>query len=196
MGEISPLQGGPGGRFGLHFGRSQGSFWLSFRCLVLKMRKSQNLQTVHTKTLIFRVPEAARGTFFEAKIVRKTSWEPRARRSTLRASKNRSPSALGEPPGSKKIFGNFQKRPRRVFRPCFTQMGSPRGLPEEPPGRSRGLGPKAPPEAPGGAPGAIFQPPEHHFRTISNQFFSCFCYLWGLRFEVWRLRFLLSCRRL
>ena len=130
--------GVPGGRFGLHFGGSQGSFWLSFWCLVLKMRKSQNLQTVHTKTLIFRVPEASRGTFLEPKTSRQWTWEPRARRSTFGASKNRSPSALGEPPGLQKKLGNFQKRPRRISRPFFTQMGSPM-VPGEPPGRSRGL---------------------------------------------------------
>ena len=104
--------GGPGGRFGLHFGGSEASCRLSFWRLVLKMRKSQNLQTVHTKTLIFKVPEASRGTFFEAKIIRQTSWKPRARRSTFRASKNRSPSALGEPPG-------LQKYPSEVSQYCF-----------------------------------------------------------------------------
>ena len=55
----------------------------------------------------------------------------------------------GSPP---KNFGNFQKRPRRISRPFFTQMGSPRGLPGEPPGRSRGLpgaqgAPRGPAEA-------------------------------------------------
>ena len=105
-GEISQrdftLPGGPGERFGLHFGSPWGSFWPSVWRPAFKMRKSQFLQTVHTKTLIFRVPGASRAPFVESKTVQKTTWKPRARRSTFGASKNRFPSALGEPPGLKK----------------------------------------------------------------------------------------------
>ena len=105
-GEISQrdftLPGGPGERFGPHFGSPWGSFWPSVWRSVLKIRTSQFLQTVHTKTLIFRVPGASWAPFLEPKIVTKTAWKPRARRSPLRESKNRFRSALGEPPGPKK----------------------------------------------------------------------------------------------
>ena len=47
--------------------------------------------------------------------VSKSTWKPRARRSQLRDPQNRLPSALGEPPGRKKNFGNFQKRPRGIL---------------------------------------------------------------------------------
>ena len=67
------LPGGPGDRFGLHFGSPWGSCWPSFWRSVLKMRKSQFLQTVHTKTLIFRVPGASRAPFLEPKTGPKTS---------------------------------------------------------------------------------------------------------------------------
>ena len=124
------------GRFGLHFGNPGGSSWPSFwRLVLLKMRKSQHLQTVHTKTLIFRVPEASRGSFFDEK--RPGSQERAGARSEH---PKIAPRALLESfRGSKKSLCNFQKRPRRISRPFFTQMGSPRGLPEEPPGRSRVL---------------------------------------------------------
>ena len=102
-GEISQrdftLPGGPGERFGLHFGSPWGSFWPSVWRPAFKMRKSQFLQTVHTKTLIFRVPGASRAPFLEPKIVTERTWKPRARRSQLRDLQNRCPSALGEPPG-------------------------------------------------------------------------------------------------
>ena len=118
-GEISQrdftLPGGPGDRCGLHFGRPWGSFWPSFWRSVLKMRKSQFLQTVHTKTLIFRVPGASRGSFLEPKAVRKTTWKPRARRSQLRDLENRFPSALGEPPGPKKKLWSLPKAAKRNF---------------------------------------------------------------------------------
>ena len=129
-GEISQrdftLPGGPGGRSGLHFGRPWGSFWPSFWRLVLKMRKSQILQTVHTKTLIFRVPGGSRAPFLEPKIVTERTWKPRARRSQLRDLQNRCPSALGEPPGPKKNFGSFQKRPRGILE-RFWQKSRPGG---------------------------------------------------------------------
>ena len=98
------LPRGPGEPCGLHFGSPWGSFWPSFWRLVLKMRKAQILQTVHTKTLIFRVPGASRAPFLEPKIVIKTKWKPRARRSRLRDPENRFRSALGEPPGQKKLW--------------------------------------------------------------------------------------------
>ena len=107
--------GVPGGRFRLHFGSPWGSFWPSFWRLVLKMRKSQILQTVHTKTLIFRVPGGSRAPFLEPKVVTERTWKPRARRSQLRDLQNRCPSALGDPPGPKKNFGSFQKRPRGIL---------------------------------------------------------------------------------
>ena len=159
--------GGPGGRFGLHFGGSQGSFWLSFWRLVLNMRKSKNLQTLHTKALIFRVPEPSRGSFLEPKTSRKTTWEPRARRSTLGASKNRSPSALGEPPGFQKILVTSKCAQEEFpghFSPKWAPPGSSRGSLPGAPGASSG--PMALPEAPRGAPGAIFERPEQLFRTM------------------------------
>ena len=113
-GEISQrdftLPGGPGERFGLHFGSPWGSFWPSVWRPAFKMRKSQFLQTVHTKTLIFRVPGASRAPFLEPKLVTERKWKPRARRSQLRDLQNRCPSALGEPPGRNTNLGNSQKR--------------------------------------------------------------------------------------
>ena len=76
-GEISQrdftLPGGPGELFGLHFGSPWGSFWPSVWRSVLKMRKCQFLQTVHTKTLILRVPGASRAPFLEPKTGPETS---------------------------------------------------------------------------------------------------------------------------
>ena len=130
-GEISQrdftLPGGPGGRCGLHFGRPWGSFWPSFWRLVLKMRKSQILQTVHTKTLIFRVPEASRAPFLEPEIVIKSTWKPRARRSQLRDPQNRLPSALGEPPGRKKTLVT-SKSAQEEFWSDFTKKETPAGV--------------------------------------------------------------------
>ena len=97
------LPGGPGERFGPHFGNPWGSFWPSVWRSVLKMRECQFLQTVHTKTLIVRLPGASRSAFLDPKTVPKTVWKPRARARTFQDPKNRFPSALGGLPGSKKI---------------------------------------------------------------------------------------------
>ena len=122
------LPGGPGGRFGLHFGRPWGLFWPSFWRLVSKIRKSQILQTVHTKTLLLRVPGGSRAPFLEPKIVTKTTWKPRARTSPLRESRNRFWSALGEPPGPKNNFGKCQKRARGILERFFKNYFVRRGL--------------------------------------------------------------------
>ena len=55
--------------------------------------------------------------FWSQKSLPKTTWTPRARARTHRESKNRFGSALGQPPGRKKNFGNFQKRPGKIFGP-------------------------------------------------------------------------------
>ena len=119
--EISPSS--PGERFGLHFGSPSGSFRPSVWRPMLQMRKSQFLQNVYTKTLIFRVPGGSRAPFLEPKTVTERTWKPRARRSQLRDLQNRCPSALGEPPGAKKNFGSFQKRPRGILERFWQKAG-------------------------------------------------------------------------
>ena len=69
--------------------------------------------------------------------VSKSTWKPRARRSQLRDPQNRLPSALGEPPGRKKNFGNFQKRPRGILERFHKKR--------DPSGRVRSRAPTHPP---------------------------------------------------
>ena len=133
------------------FWGSQGSCWLSFWCLVLKMRKSQNWETVHTKTLIFKVPEASRGSFLEPKTVRKTTWKRRARRSTSGASKNRFPERSWRGSGAQEKTSVTSKSAQEEFPGHFSpqkcKIGplnfTPRGCNFilcrlSPPGSSRG----------------------------------------------------------
>ena len=74
------------------------------------------------QNLDFQGSEASRAPFLKPKIDSKTTWKPRARRSPLRESKNRFRSALGEPPGPKKNFGNFAKRPGGIFGALFQKQ--------------------------------------------------------------------------
>ena len=62
LGEVSPPRGARRPLWAPFWG----SFWTSLCRLVLKMRKSRNSQTVHTKTLIFECSGSLPGHIFGA----------------------------------------------------------------------------------------------------------------------------------
>ena len=124
-GEISQrdftLPGGPGERFGLHFGSPWGSFWPSVWRSVWKMLKSQFLQTVHTKTLIFRLPGASRGAFgaknhpknkLEAKTARTHVPEPPKSlpERSRRASGAEKQTLVTSKSGQEEFWGDFSRK--------------------------------------------------------------------------------------
>ena len=87
----------------------RGSFGAYFWRSVLKMLKSQILQTVHTKTSILRVPEVSGASFFTPKSLLGAFPRLLASCLALRSAQDASKSALGSvPEGKKKLWS----RPR------------------------------------------------------------------------------------